>query len=44
MLLRRQNKDTILVTERGCELLSDYLDTDSPLIVSAVLHSQEHTA
>ena len=29
-----QNKDMILVTERGCELLSDHLDTDALLIVS----------
>jgi Xaa-Pro dipeptidase len=29
-----QNKDMILVTERGCELLSDYLETDSLLIVT----------
>jgi Xaa-Pro aminopeptidase len=29
-----QNKDMILVTENGCELLSDYLDTDTLLIVS----------
>ena len=29
-----QNKDMIVVTNNGCELLSDYLDTDSLLIVS----------
>lgn len=29
-----QNKDMILVTENGCELLSDYLDTDALLIVA----------
>ena len=29
-----QNKDMMLVTETGCELLSDYLDTDALLIVS----------
>ncbi len=29
-----QNKDMILVTERGCELLSDHLDTDALFIVS----------
>ena len=29
-----QNKDMILVTENGCELLSDYLDTDTLLIIS----------
>ena len=28
-----QNKDTVLVTSDGCELLSDYLDTDELLIV-----------
>jgi len=28
-----QNKDMILVTPQGCELLSDYLDTDELLIV-----------
>ncbi len=29
-----QNKDMVLVTEKGCELLSDHLDTDKLLIVS----------
>jgi Xaa-Pro dipeptidase len=29
-----QNKDMMLVTPTGCELLSDYLDTDTLLIVS----------
>jgi Xaa-Pro dipeptidase len=29
-----QNKDMVLVTETGCELLSDYLDTEMLLIVS----------
>ncbi len=29
-----QNKDMILVTASGCELLSDYLDTDALLIVA----------
>jgi ectoine hydrolase len=29
-----QNKDMFLVTQNGCEILSDYLDTDSLLIVS----------
>jgi hypothetical protein len=28
-----QNKDMILVTPQGCELLSDYLDTDDLLVV-----------
>ena len=28
-----QNKDMVLVTERGCELLSDYCDTDKLIIV-----------
>ena len=28
-----QNKDMVLVTENGCELLSDYLDTDALLVV-----------
>jgi Xaa-Pro aminopeptidase len=28
-----QNKDMVLVTETGCELLSDYADTDSLLVV-----------
>jgi hypothetical protein len=28
-----QNKDMILVTPGGCELLSDYVDTDKLLIV-----------
>ncbi len=28
-----QNKDMVLVTPQGCELLSDYLDTDELLIV-----------
>jgi Xaa-Pro aminopeptidase len=28
-----QNKDMMLVTERGCELLSDYADTDRLLVV-----------
>jgi Xaa-Pro aminopeptidase len=28
-----QNKDMILVTPQGCELLSDYLDTDDLLII-----------
>jgi Xaa-Pro aminopeptidase len=28
-----QNKDMVLVTSNGCELLSDYLDTDELLIV-----------
>jgi len=28
-----QNKDMVLVTSNGCELLSDYLDTDKLLIV-----------
>jgi Xaa-Pro dipeptidase len=28
-----QNKDMVLVTERGCELLSDYADTDRLIIV-----------
>jgi Xaa-Pro dipeptidase len=30
-----QNKDMVLVTERGCELLSDYTDTDKLIIVRA---------
>jgi Xaa-Pro aminopeptidase len=29
-----QNKDMVLVTERGCELLSDYADTDELLAVA----------
>jgi Xaa-Pro aminopeptidase len=29
-----QNKDMVLVTENGCELLSDYADTDKLIIVS----------
>jgi Xaa-Pro dipeptidase len=29
-----QNKDMLLVTSNGCELLSDYLDTDELLIVA----------
>jgi Xaa-Pro aminopeptidase len=29
-----QNKDMVLVTERSCELLSDYLNTDQLLIVA----------
>jgi Xaa-Pro aminopeptidase len=29
-----QNKDMVLVTENGCELLSDYLDTDTLLVVA----------
>ncbi len=29
-----QNKDMMLVTETGCELLSDYLDTDALLVVA----------
>jgi hypothetical protein len=28
-----QNKDMVLVTDRGCELLSDYADSDRLLIV-----------
>ena len=28
-----QNKDMVLVTPNGCELLSDYLDTDQLLVV-----------
>jgi Xaa-Pro aminopeptidase len=28
-----QNKDMVLVTSDGCELLSDYLDTDKLLVV-----------
>jgi len=28
-----QNKDMVLVTERGCELLSDYADTDKLMMV-----------
>jgi Xaa-Pro aminopeptidase len=28
-----QNKDMILVTQTGCELLSDYANTDSLLVV-----------
>jgi hypothetical protein len=28
-----QNKDMVLVTPDGCELLSDYLDTDKLLVV-----------
>jgi len=28
-----QNKDMVLVTSNGCELLSDYLDTDKLLVV-----------
>ena len=28
-----QNKDMMLVTETGCELLSDYADTDRLLVV-----------
>jgi Xaa-Pro aminopeptidase len=28
-----QNKDMVLVTDRGCELLSDYADTDKLIIV-----------
>jgi Xaa-Pro aminopeptidase len=28
-----QNKDMVLVTEHGCELLSDYADTDKLIIV-----------
>jgi Xaa-Pro aminopeptidase len=28
-----QNKDMVLVTETGCELMSDYADTDSLLVV-----------
>ena len=28
-----QNKDMVLVTERGCELLSDYANTDKLIIV-----------
>jgi Xaa-Pro aminopeptidase len=30
-----QNKDMVLVTENGCELLSDYADTDKLMIVRA---------
>ena len=29
-----QNKDMVLVTEHGCELLSDYADTDRLIIVN----------
>jgi Xaa-Pro aminopeptidase len=29
-----QNKDMVLVTRNGCELLSDYADTDRLIIVS----------
>ena len=29
-----QNKDMIVVTQDGCELMSDYLDTDALLIVN----------
>ncbi|SRR5579871_1089598 len=29
-----QNKDMLLVTQNGCEMLSDYLDTDALLIVA----------
>jgi Xaa-Pro aminopeptidase len=29
-----QNKDMVLVTERGCELLSDVTDTDRLIVVS----------
>jgi Xaa-Pro aminopeptidase len=28
-----QNKDMLLVTQSGCEILSDYLDSDKLLIV-----------
>ena len=28
-----QNKDMLLVTETGCELLSDYADTDKLLVI-----------
>jgi hypothetical protein len=28
-----QNKDMVLVTDIGCELLSDYTDTDKLIIV-----------
>ena len=28
-----QNKDMVLVTDDGCELLSDYTDTDKLIIV-----------
>jgi hypothetical protein len=28
-----QNKDVMLVTENGCELLSDYANTDKLLVV-----------
>jgi Xaa-Pro aminopeptidase len=28
-----QNKDMVLVTSRGCELMSDYLDTDKLLVI-----------
>jgi hypothetical protein len=28
-----QNTDVVLVTDSGCELLSDYADTDSLLVV-----------
>ena len=29
-----QNKDMVLVTHDGCELLSDYLDTDELFVVA----------
>jgi hypothetical protein len=29
-----QNKDMVLVTPTGCELMSDHLDTDKLLIVA----------
>ena len=29
-----QNKDMVLVTSRGCELMSDYLDTDELLVIA----------
>jgi Xaa-Pro aminopeptidase len=29
-----QNKDMVLVTESGCELLSDYVNTDKLIIVA----------
>jgi Xaa-Pro dipeptidase len=29
-----QNKDMVLVTRKGCEFMSDYLDTDKLLVVA----------
>ena len=37
-----QNKDMILVRPKGCELLSDYLDTD-PLLVGRVMQFRDMT-